>query len=77
MKTILLKMFFCVLSLFILLACSNDEEEQTKMSALEQKQHEIAQEAVSRIKTPINKAEKARKMLDNHAKELEKKHNNK
>jgi len=46
------------------------------MNTLEKKQQEIAQEIVSRIKTPINKAENAKKLMDKHANELEKNLNN-
>jgi ABC-type uncharacterized transport system substrate-binding protein len=71
-KTLLFQFFSLGIAALIVTSCSGDKKEKNEMNILEKKQHEIAQEAVQRIKTPLEKAEKAKELLDKQSMDLEK-----
>ncbi len=56
---------FAVLPFFMTSSCSNSEEEQTA-GVIEQTTERIAQEAVDRIQTPIEKANLAKELQESH-----------
>ncbi len=56
---------FAALPLFMISSCSDSEEEQTT-TLIEQTTERIAQEAVDKIQTPIEKANLAKGLQERH-----------
>jgi len=62
---ILQKLFLSFLVLLMIVSCS-DSKEKDKQNAVERITERIANDAVSSIKTPIEKAKLAKEMVENH-----------
>lgn len=56
---------------FMISSCSNSEEQKASDS-IEKTTENIAREAVERIQAPIEKAKLAKKLQENHEREIEK-----
>ena len=59
------KIVLTALALFILAACSSSDE-QAEKGRIKQTTDKIAQEAVSSIKTPIDRANMAKELTEEH-----------
>ncbi len=56
--------------LFLTISCSNSEDSNEK-GVVQEKQDEIAQEAIDYIKNPIDQAKAVSKIADDRARQLE------
>ncbi len=71
----ILKVCFTVLqaaALMVTLSCSNSEKQDDEKGTLKEKQDKIAKEAVDYIKVPLEQAEKAAELVNEHNRQLEK-----
>lgn len=55
---------------FVLSSCSSSEEQEEK-GVIEQTTDAISQEAIDRIKTPIDQAKLAKELMENHNRTVE------
>ena len=65
------KIFLTILALIILCACSSSDE-QAEKGRVKQTTDKIAHEAVSAIKTPIDRANMAKELAEQHNSAVEK-----
>ncbi len=65
------KLLLFVLMLFTIASCS-DSSEKDKQSAIDKATEKIAREAVSSIKTPIDKANIAKELMEKNTRTTEK-----
>lgn len=65
MLVLLQKVFLSALVASMLLACSSSDE-QAEKGRIKQKTDQIAQEAVQSIKTPLDKANAAKELTEQH-----------
>jgi len=71
MILVMQKILLFVLLLFMIASCS-DSNEKDKQSAIDNVTEKIAREAVSSIKTPIDKANIAKELMENNTRATEK-----
>ena len=64
------RLLLFVLLLFMIASCS-DSDEKDKQSAIDKATEKIAREAVSSIKTPIDKANNAKELMEKKARAAE------
>jgi len=57
--------------LFFLISSCSSPEDQEKKGVIEQTTETVAQEAVDRIKTPIDKAYQAKDLQESHTREVD------
>lgn len=65
------KVFICLLSCLLLIGCSQDEEETGSDSAIDRATKKVADTAVERIKTPLEKAEAVKEIEEQRRDKLD------
>jgi len=71
MTLVIQKFLVFVFVLFMVVSCS-DSNEKDKQSIIDKATEKIAREAVSSIKTPIDKANVAKELMENNTRATEK-----